>query len=360
MKSPESELRIPLPVATILITLTFLTLTGCTVPSTATIPVETPDPPTLALPAPTSTSLQLQEITPSPAPSPTPDPYLGMTIADLQARSYGEGEIEIEGVLEIKDDFIRFLISYNSDGVKIYGFMNLPNGDGPFPVIVVDHGYVTPQRYQTVAYTTRYADALAQAGYLVFHPNYRNHPPSEEGPNPFRVGYAIDVLNLVGILQEGAGRPGLLEIAIPDKIGLFGHSMGGGITLRTVTVNPGITAAVLYGAISGDERANYERSAYWTNDPDGIGALETPEEDMQRISTIFHLEDIQTPLSIHHGLSDVVVPPEWSADLCARMVTLEKTVECFDYPGQPHIFTGSAHDLFMQRVIDFFDGYLKE
>jgi hypothetical protein len=77
-----------------------------------------------------------------------------MTIADLQARTYGEGKIEIEGVLGVYEDFIRFLISYESDGVKIFGFMNLPDGDGPFPVIVVVHGYVTPENYQTLAYTT--------------------------------------------------------------------------------------------------------------------------------------------------------------------------------------------------------------
>jgi dipeptidyl aminopeptidase/acylaminoacyl peptidase len=260
-------------------------------------------------------------------------------------------------VLGVEEDFIRFLISYDSDGVKIFGFMNLPNGDGPFPVIVVVHGYVTPENYRTLSYTTPYADALARAGYFVFHPNYRNHPPSEEGPNPFRVGYAIDVLNLVGILQEGAGHPGLLEIAIPNNIGLFGHSMGGGITLRSVTVNSEIDAAVLYGAISGDERVNYERNAYWTNSQD---ELETPEQDLQRISPIYHLEDIQAPLSIHHGLGDTVIPAEWSTDLCDRMKAIEKDVECFDYPGQSHIFSGNGFDLFMQRVVEFFEEHLMD
>ena len=282
---------------------------------------------------------------------------MGITIDDLQARTYGDGEIEIEGVLEENEDFIRFLISYFSDGVKIYGFMNLPNDDGPFPVVVVVHGYVTPSRYRTLAYTTPLADALAREGYFVFHPNYRNHPPSEQGPNPFRVGYAIDVHNLVGILEKGAGHPGLLEIAIPDELGLFGHSMGGGITLRSITAYPGIDAAVMYAAISGDEWVNYERSAYWTNTQD---ELETSEVDLLRISTIYHLEDIQTPMSIHHGLNDTVVPPEWSTDLCERMMTIEKDVECFDYPGQPHIFHGSGFDLFMERVLDFFEKHLKD
>lgn len=358
MKLAVSDIRVTKPSTIILFTLALIFVAGCSAPSSPTALAETPLPPTFSLP--TSSHTPLPTRTPTPAPSPTPDPYAGMTIADLQARTYGEGKIEIEGVLGVYEDFIRFLISYESDGVKIFGFMNLPDGDGPFPVIVVVHGYVTPENYQTLAYTTPLADALARAGYFVFHPNYRNHPPSEEGPNPFRVGYAIDVLNLVGILQEGAGRPGLLEIAIPNNIGFLGHSMGGGITLRSVTVNPEIKAAVLYGAISGDERVNYERIAYWTKGQEGEVELETPEHDLQRISPIYHLEDIQTPLSIHHGLGDTVVPPEWSTDLCDRMTAIEKDVECFDYPGQPHIFYGSNLDLFMERALEFFAEHLRE
>ena len=65
-------------------------------------------------------------------------------------------------------------------------FMNTPQGEGPFPMALVMHGYIPPENYQTIAYTTRYADALAQAGYLVIHPNYRNYPPSAEGPDLFR------------------------------------------------------------------------------------------------------------------------------------------------------------------------------
>lgn len=349
----------PQPIASIALILTSILAAGCSaaIPPSTAPGIAIPHTSTFTPPPPSHTPSPTQ--LPTSTPSPTPDPYAGMTIADLQARAYGGGSIEIEGVLEVYEDFIRFLISYDSDGVKIFGFMNLPNGDGPFPVIVVVHGYVTPENYQTLTYTTPLADALAREGYFVFHPNYRNHPPSEEGPNPFRIGYAIDVLNLVGILQEGAGRPGLLEIAIPNTIGLLGHSMGGGITLRSVTVNPKIKAAVLYGAISGDERVNYERIAYWTKGQDGNEELETPEQDLQRISPIYHLEDIQTPLSIHHGLGDTVVPPEWSTDLCDRLQALQQSVECFDYPGQPHLFYGNGFNLFIERVVDFFDGQLR-
>ena len=74
--------------------------------------------------------------------------------------------------------------------------MNVPQGEGPFPVVLVLHGYVDPARYNTLTYTTGYADALARAGYLVIHPNFRNWPPSDSGPEDYRVGQAVDVLHL--------------------------------------------------------------------------------------------------------------------------------------------------------------------
>ncbi len=46
--------------------------------------------------------------------------------------------------------------------------------------------------------------------------------------------------------------------------------------------------------------------------------------------------------------------------LCARLEELDKTVECFSYPGQPHTFNEAGNQLFNQRVIEFFNSYLRE
>lgn len=291
---------------------------------------------------------------PSPTPSSTPDPYADLTIEALRQRSYGGGSIRIERVLAVTSAFTRTLIAYPSDGLTIYGFMNIPRGHGPFPVVIVLHGYVDPQRYSTLAYTTRYADAFARAGFLVLHPNYRNYPPSDEGPNPFRVGYAIDVLNLIALLPT-------LPMAQPEAVGLFGHSMGGGIALRVLAVHPGVKAAVLYGSMSADERKNFERILQWSGGRRGREELSTPEEALQHISPVFYLGDIVTPVQIHHGAADTVVPPEWSRELYERLRTLGKPVEWYEYPGQPHTFpAGSeAERLLLERSIAFFRKYLR-
>ncbi len=292
--------------------------------------------------------------TPTPSLTPTPDPYADLTVEALRRRAYGGGSIEVGKVLAITPAFTRTLFTYPSDGLTIYGFMNIPRGKGPFPVVIVLHGYVDPQRYSTLAYTTRYADAFARAGFLVLHPNYRNHPPSDEGPNPFRVGYAIDVLNLIALLPT-------LPFARPDAVGLFGHSMGGGIALRALVVRPdAIRAAVLYGSMNADERKNFERVLQWSGGRRGQEELAAPAEALQRISPASYLQDITVPIQIHHGAADATVPPEWSRELYERLRALGKPVEWFEYPGQPHTFpAGSAAErLLLQRAIAFFQQYL--
>jgi len=303
---------------------------------------------------PTATATQTPLPTATALPTATPDPYAQWTVEGLAARAYGDGELQIEQLLAVTDAFTRTLITFPSDGLTIYGFMNVPQGEGPFPVVLTLHGYVDPARYQTLTYTTGYADALARAGYLVIHPNFRNWPPSDSGPEDYRVGQAVDVLNLLALVQEMGGQPGPLAQADPERIGIWGHSMGGGIAQRVIAVSDAVDAAVLYGSMSGDEALNHERILWFTNGARGLWDQAPPADALQRISPINYLDRVTAAVSIHHGDQDDQVPLAWSEDLCARLQALGKPVECFTYPGQPHTFVGEGNQLFMQRVRDFF------
>ena len=295
----------------------------------------------------------------APGSTPTADPYAGLTIDSLAARSYGEGALQVHQVMETRPGFTRYLISYPSDELTIYGFMNVPDQGGPFPVVIALHGYIEPSIYNTLDYTTHYADDLARAGFLVVHPNLRGYWPSDRGPNLFRVGMAVDVLNLVALVRAWGGRPGPLEQADPDAIGLWGHSMGGGVSLRAITVDADIDAAVLYGAMSGDERRNFEKIVQWSGGSRGRAELGTPDDALRLIAPINYLDRIQAAVSIHHGAADELVPPEWSQELCEQLWALRKTVECFSYEGQPHTFYGDGDRLFVERTIAFFNVWLR-
>ena len=292
-------------------------------------------------------------------PLATADPYAGLGIDDLAARNYGSATLQVMSTMESNSAFTRSLVAYSSDGLMIYGFMDVPQGEGPFPVIIALHGYIDPSAYYTLDYTAHYADSLARAGYLVLHPNLRGYPPSDSGPNLFRVGMAIDVLNLIALVREVGGTPGPLQAADPERIGLWGHSMGGGISLRVLTVSPDVDAAVLYGAMSGDDEQNFAAIREWSGNSRGLDELNIPPDVYARVSPIYYLDRIQAVVSIHHGGADELVPLVWSRDLCARLMVLGKPVECYTYDGQPHTFVGDGDALFIQRTTAFFDTHLK-
>ena len=285
--------------------------------------------------------------------------YSGLSIEELVARKYAGGEIAFVKDLEGSDHFTRKMVSFPSDDLTIYGFMNIPNGEGPFPVIVVLHGWVKPHLWHTLCYTTSYADALANAGFFVLHPNYRNHPPSDEGANLFRVGYAVDILNLLAIIREQGGKPGPLEKAEPNITGLLGHSKGGGITHRVITVDTAVRGAVLYAGLTGDDRRNFESISQWSADPDEIMELKAPEKIVRRIAPIDYMERIQSAVSIHYGDEDIATPPEWALEVTEDLRSLGKEVECFIYPGQGHYLQGESDRLFTERTIRFFNSCLE-
>lgn len=313
------------------------------------------------VPASTATVTQPPTLVPTllPALTATPDPYYSWSNDYLRSRAYGGGQIEFLEVLDQNALFTRYLIRYPSDGLSIYGFANIPNEEGRYPILIALHGYIDPAVYTTLDYTTRYADALAGAGYIVLHPNLRGYRPSDDGENLFRVGMAIDVLNLIALVQSKSGGMDPLRNADPSSIGLWGHSMGGGISTRVLTVSQAVKAAVLYAAMSGDEEKNYAAIREWSGQMRGIEELNVPVEALARISPMYFFENIGAAVSIHHGRADELVPMSWSVTTCERLTMLGKRVECFYYDNMPHTFYGQGEEQFIQNTVDFFNRELK-
>jgi len=192
--------------------------------------------PTIALfptePPVVATAVSAVYVQPTYAPD---DPiYEGLDIDSLTERVYGGGTFSVTETLSDEGSYMRYRFSYPSDGRAVDGFLNVPHEGENFPVVIVLHGYINPADYQLLDYTTRYADDLAEAGYMVFHPSYRGHPIDKENPLDedeliFRIAYAVDALNLLAHIENGSQDPtGPLRRADAENMHLFGHSMGGG------------------------------------------------------------------------------------------------------------------------------------
>lgn len=271
-------------------------------------------------------------------------------IESLRERDYQSTQITIESTLSNNGSYTGYLISYLSDGLKIYGRMNVPIGNGPFPVIILNHGYFSQSSFTSGDGTQTMADILARNGYLTLASDYRGFGKSENdsqesrGHNP---NYAIDVLNLIASV-------GSLDKADPDRIGMWGHSMGGEVALRTVEAADQVKALVLWAPTATRGSDNRGSRAGRTTPSDAV----LPDSSQDGAAPMNYLHFIQTPISLHQGLSDAEVNPEGSKQLNEALLKQGKMIEYFEYEGQDHSFRNLGWDVISKRTIEFFDRYL--
>jgi uncharacterized protein len=157
----------------------------------------------------------------------TPIPFLmyPYTIQGLREREYQSGSITILSTLMVADVYTSYLISYPSDGLTITGVMKIPAGVGPFPVILMNHGYFNRGAFNSGDGTDRASDYLARRGYLTLASDYRSWGRSDIGYSFFHTGLVADVINLMNAIPS-------IPQADANRIGMWGHSMGGGITTK--------------------------------------------------------------------------------------------------------------------------------
>ena len=317
------------------------------------------------IPLPTATPAPTSTVTPTPTPTLHP-----MSIQALRQGVYPGSQIVIEQELEPGANYQRYYASYLSEGLKIYGLLTVPNGETlptGWPAIVFNHGYIPPAQYRTTERYVAYVDNLARSGYIVFRIDYRGHDRSEGVASGAygSPGYTIDVLNAVAALQQ-------FPQADPDRIGMWGHSMGGSLTLRAMVISPDIKAGVIWAGVVvsyPDLLTRWRRGPTSTPGPTGrsswrtswIEAYGAPTENPQfwsSISSNSFLDDLSGPLQLHHGTADESVPLEFSQILYQEVQTAGKIGELYVYDGDNHNLSNYFSQA-MTRTILFYDQYLK-
>ena len=223
-----------LPGEAVLMAASVSPIVGANTPSPTLIPTHTSSPTSTA----SSTATLTATVTPTPTPTLHP-----MNILAARQTEYPSSVITIEDTLEPGANYDRYIAWYESEGLKIYGLLTVPFGEMPptgWPAIVFNHGYIPPEVYRSTERYIAYVDSLARSGYIVYRIDYRGHDRSEgEASGAYgSPGYLVDVLNAVSALQA-------FPQADPQRIGMWGHSMGGFLTLRAMVISPSIRAGVI-------------------------------------------------------------------------------------------------------------------
>lgn len=326
-----------------------------------------------ATPSPTGTPVPTATTTATRTPTSTPTLH-PMNILAARETTYPGSQITIEETLEPGANYHRYIAWYVSQGLKIYGLLTIPNGDKPangWPAIVFNHGYISPQVYSTTERYVAYVDYLARRSYIVYKIDYRGHDRSQgQASGAYGdPGYTTDVLSAVASLKS------LAEVD-PARIGMWGHSMGGFLTLRAMVISPDIKAGVIWAGVVGSypdmiccwrrpspgvptptPNPNF-RSGWRTRWQELYG---TPAENptfWMAISANSYLSDLSGPIQLQHTVGDSEVPVKFSQDLYQQIMAAGKTVEYYEYPGDDHNI-GNYFNLAMQRTVEVFDRYLK-
>ena len=304
------------------------------------------------------------------------------TIDGLRAHKFQSGDITIRETLLDTEVFTRYLIEYPSDGLTITGILQIPKtGEAPFPVIVMNHGFFSRYIYHSGDGTDRAAEFLNRRGYLTVSSDYRSWAGAETGESLFYSGLAIDVINLMNAIPS-------IPQADPDRIGMWGHSMGGGTTLKVLVVDDRVKAAVLYSTVSGDFADIigrwgpgclgdvYEGEATVGCNSSDILPLDLPEDliaayfngvsdpvILKAVSPLYHLKNVTAPVQINYGTADgktsAGTPPEWSKKLYDAFLKAGKDAQLIGVEGEEHSFKYDQWFYLMERSAQFFDKYVK-
>jgi len=290
-----------------------------------------------------------------------------LSIERMRSRTYPGSTLTTRQTLQPGATYQRQIVSYQSDGLRINALLTVPSGTPPkggWPAIVFNHGYIPPQQYRTTERYVAYVDAFARAGFVVLKPDYRGHGTSEGQPAStayWSPEYTTDVLNAFSSLQK-------LTSVNPKRVGMWGHSMGGHITLRAMVIEPDIKAGNIWAGVVGPYDVIFKDLPRWgsgsiSDDPHAqmLAKYGTPERNKayyRAISPNSFLKDLKgRPIQLHHGTGDTHVPLSFSQALARGLKDAKQPYTLFTYPGDNHDISRNLSAA-LQRSVAFFKEHL--
>jgi dipeptidyl aminopeptidase/acylaminoacyl peptidase len=345
-----------------------LALAGCSgdpVEQTAPTPAATTGP-TATAPSPSATpsasASPTTKPTAKPKPEPKPKPH-PISVQALIEKKYDGRDLKLGRQIGETNAYKRYLITYRGDKERISGVMLVPDGTGPFPVLVLNHGYINPDTYFPGQGMPREHDFLARRGFVVLHTDYRGHATSTNDKNvdyELRLPYVVDTINAVKAVKTSK-----LKFLDRDRVGWLGRSMGGGVTLTALAVRPGLVdAGVVYASVSSLAADNWKQFNRDAEDQAtnrriarGYGLPDENPRFWRAASARPYLDRVTEPVMVHHGLQDDTCPVDWARATVRTLRKADKNVTYVSYRGEGHTFEGQWRRS-IERTADFFDQHL--
>ena len=246
------------------------------------------------------------------------------------------------------------------DGESVPVFLFTPEGDGPFPVVVMVHGgpeaQWLPQWHPNYAPLTHH---LLSRGYAVAIPNVRGSTGyGKRYEHLDDITLRLNSVRDLASLHEWLGARPEIDVA---RAVVYGRSYGGYMVLAALAFQPelwaaGIEAVGISNFVTFLENTSPYRRAARERE---YGSLEHDRDFLIEASPVTHVDAIRAPLFIQHGANDPRVPLGESEEI-ARVLG-EKGIRCelVVYADEGHSIAklGNRIDSFT-RAVAFLDEVL--
>jgi len=194
-----------------------------------------------------------------------------------------------------------------AESSPVQGWLCVPEGTGPFPLILEVHG--GPEGVQTNSFNPQ-SQAWVDHGYAFLSVNYH-------GSATFGQDFRRSIRNRLGELElqdVAAAREYLVNqgVARSDAVFLTGWSYGGYLTLLALGRRPELWAGGLAGIAIADWALSWEDSADSLRGYQEAMLGGTPAQQPERYkaaSPITYAESVRAPLLIIQGRNDSRTPP---------------------------------------------------
>ena len=151
---------------------------------------------------------------------------------------------------------------YTHDGLRLEAYLYKPAGDGPFPLVVYNHGSTTPDQERTEWPAPYIARLLVPAGYAVLVPERRGYAKSEGAQFSVEIGqdrgerYVARMRAEAGDVNAALDYVRASDRSIDGKrVAIMGWSFGGIVTTLAAAARERYAAVVVQapGALNWDK-----------------------------------------------------------------------------------------------------------
>ena len=253
------------------------------------------------------------------------------------------------------------IVHYTSfDGQTISALVWMPfnlKRDSSNPAVVLPHGGPTGQ---WIDFWNPDAAALVSRGYICIAPNVRG---STGYGMAFQKANHQDLGG--GDLQDELYGVKFLEAtgyADPRKIGIYGGSYGGFMTLMAIGKTPDTwhAAVDLYGIISWLTMLQNSDPSLQEYEKALLGDPVKDRGVYENTSPLKYIHDVRAPLLVLQGDNDPRVPKEEAEQVVDILKKDGKTVDAHYYSNEGHGFSKRENQIdSIRRTVEWFDKYLK-